>query len=150
MAFKSAKCWACHRHRPVQSHHVHILEYGAAKDSEQVLICADCHSIVHKEGEHYAKTGKFQDLDRTIPHTTPDGYGYRLRELIAKLVLAKRQFETGDSQDSDEQRRMTQISWDSDAELRMAHAVKTAMKFKSLPRAMKHLVFEKYQELQRR
>ena len=49
---------------------------------------------------------------------------------------------------SGEQRRMTQISWDSDQELLMAHAVKKGMHFKSLERAIKELVFAKYRELQ--
>lgn len=144
--YKSGKCWSCHNKRPVESHHVHPLEYGGKKDGLQVPLCADCHNILHKEGEYFYKNGKFYELDSTIPYQ-PNGFGERIRQLIAALVKAKAAYVAGNV-DAGEQRRITQISWDSDQELLMAHAVKKAMNFKSLERAIKKLVFDKWMDLQ--
>ena len=145
MSYKSGKCYACEKKRPVQSHHIHPLEYGGEKDGPQVLICADCHNVLHKEAEYYAKHGKFQELDSTIPFE-PGKLGERIRILIAHVIQGKAAYKAGIVNAGD-QRRMTQISWDNDQELRMAHAVKEQMKFKSLERAIKKLVFDKYLDL---
>lgn len=145
MAYKSGVCWSCHKKRPVESHHIHPLEYGGKEDGAQVNICADCHNVLHKEATHYSKHGSFQDLDSTIPFKE-GGTGDRIRQLIAYVVKAKAAFQAGEV-NAGEQRRMTQISWDNDAEHRMAHAVKQAMGFKSLERALKRLVHEKYMSL---
>ena len=145
MAYKSGKCWCCHKTRPVESHHLHPLEYGGEKDGQQVLICADCHNVLHKEAEFYFKHGKFQELDFTIPFQ-PGKIGERIRQLIAHVVKAKQLYLAGEI-NAGEQRRMTQISWDNDQELLIAHEVKRRMRFKSLERAIKALVFEKYQQL---
>lgn len=144
MAYKSGKCWCCHRKRPVEGHHQIPLSYGGAEDQPLVDICADCHSIIHKEAEYYHKHGRFQDLDYTIPYE-PEGFGERIRILIAKIINAKNAFNAG-LMGVSQQRRMTQLSWDSEDELKMAHAVKEAMHFKSLERAIKTLVLEKYIE----
>lgn len=146
MAFKSGICWSCHNRRPVESHHMHPLEYGGKDDGPQVPLCADCHNILHKEGEYYYKNGKFHELDSTIPFES-GGFGERIRQLIAYLVKAKAAYTAGHI-DAGEQRRMTQISWDNDQELLIAHAVKRAMGFKSLERAIKKLVFDKWMNLQ--
>lgn len=146
MAYKSGKCYACHKHRPVQGHHIKPVEYGGPKDGRLVNICADCHNILHREAEVYYKHGKFQDLDQTIPYVQ-GGFGERLRQLIAEVIIQRQQFDAGLTEIS-EQRLMTQISWDSDQELLLAHDVKRRMKFKSLARMLKHLVFEQYQRLQ--
>ncbi len=148
MAYKSGVCHCCTKKRPVEGHHVWPLELGGPDDGPKVNICGDCHSLIHKEADMYFKHGKFQDLDHTIPFEQPDGTGKRIRELIAKIVKAKQLFAAGEG-DTGEQRRMTQISWDSDQELLIAHDVKRMMKFKSLERAIKHLVFEKFQQLNR-
>jgi len=145
VAYKSGKCWSCRKDRPVESHHLHPLEYGGEQNGEQQLICADCHNVLHKEAEFYYKHGHFQDLDRTIPFQ-PGKTGERIRQLIAVVVKAKQAFMAGEI-NAGEQRRMTQISWDNDEEHLIAHEVKRRMKFKSLERAIKHLIFEKYQQL---
>lgn len=148
MAYKAGLCYACGKRRPVESHHCHPLEYGGKDDGRQELICADHHNILHREAETYYKTGKFQELDSIIPfNPDPASHGYRIRELIAIVVKAKQLFNSGEV-NAGEQRLMTQISWDSKEELLIAHDVKRMMNFTSLPRAIKQLVFEKYQELQ--
>ncbi|QIG74884.1 hypothetical protein EVC12_249 [Rhizobium phage RHph_I42] len=147
MAYKSGVCYACGRKRPVESHHVHPLEYGGKQEGRQELICADCHNILHREGEHYHKHGSFQELDHIIPfNPDPTSHGYRIRELAGAVIAAKNLFNSGEV-NAGEQRLMTQVSWDSQEELLIAHDVKRMMGFKSLPRAIKALVFEKHQQL---
>lgn len=149
MAYKSGICYCCHKRRPVEAHHTHPLEYGGRDDGEKVDLCADDHNIAHKEAEYYAKNGKFQEIDITIPYVE-NGYGHRLRIVIAKIIKAKNLYESGAIEGADEQRLMTSISWESKEHLRIAHAVKEAMHFKSLPRAIMKLVFDKYAELQQK
>lgn len=146
MARKTGPCWACEEVRGLDGHHVHPREYGGPDNGRLVNICKNCHDILHSEAEYYYKHGKLHHLDRTIPANT--SHGLKIRQLVAAVVKAKQMFEAGEV-DSGEQRRMTQISWDSDQELLLAHAVKKSMGFKSLERAIKKLVFDKYMELQR-
>lgn len=144
MARKTGKCWACNELRGLDGHHIFPREYGGPDDGELVNICKSCHDIIHDEAEFYYKNGQLRLLDKI--HAPDTFIGKNLRILIAKIIKAKQMFEAGEV-NSGEQRRMTQISWSSDQELLMAHAVKKAMHFKSLERAIKHLVFEKYREL---
>lgn len=145
MSYKTGKCWSCHKKRPVEGHHCYPLEYGFPDDQELVDLCADCHNIAHREATSWYKFGKFQELDHMIPFEK-GGTGERIRQLIAKIVKARQAFDSGLTQVS-EQRRITQISWDSDEEHAIAHEVKRLMNFKSLERAIKTLVFEKYNQL---
>ena len=146
--YKSGICYCCQKKAPVESHHLHPLEYGGKQDGEQVNLCATDHSIAHREAEFYSKHGRFQELDYTIPYEEGDTYGFRIRRVIAMIIKAKAAFRSGEV-DHEEQRRITQISWDSNEEPAMAHEVKRMMGFKSLERALKKLVFDKYMEMQR-
>lgn len=143
---KTGKCWACSELRGLDGHHRAPVEYGGPQDGELVDICKSCHDTIHSEAEYYYKHGKLNNLNSTHPANTRTGTNLRI--LIADIVKTKQLFQAGEF-DSGEQRRMTQISWASDQELLMAHAVKKAMHFKSLERAIKKLVFDKYMDLQR-
>lgn len=147
MAYKAGECWCCRGHKPVDNHHIEPLEYGGDKDGKQVPLCKTCHSTAHYEAEHYYKNGKYFLIDETIPETSEEGY--RLRRLARKIVATKLKWETTGEEEND-QRRMSQISWDSQEELAMAHEVKRALKFTALDRALKQCVYIVYDGLKRR
>lgn len=147
MAYKSGRCWCCEEQRPVDSHHLRPLEYGGDKNGEQVYLCKGCHSLAHYEAEYYYSTGKYMEIDATVPKETP--MGRRLRQLISVIVSTKLEFEDSGSPQND-QRRNTQISWDTMEELAMAHDVKRALKIRSLQRAIKLCVFEMHSALRKK
>jgi len=147
MAYTSGRCYCCEKERPVDNHHVAPLEYGGDRDGRQVKLCKSCHSLAHYEAEYYHKNGAFNQIDSTIPETSP--MGVRLRKLIRKIVDTKLVFEDGGEQEND-QRRMSAISWDSKEELAMAHEVKRALGFTALDRALKQCVYLVHQGLKNR
>jgi len=144
MAYRSGQCWICHSLAPVDSHHIKPQVYGGDKDGKQVNLCAMCHDTLHREAEHYDKHGAYHILDQAYPEHT--GKGDRIRRLIKILLDTKHAYIADGEQDND-QRRMSQVSWDSTQELQMAHAVKVALGFTSLERAIKECVFTMYKGL---
>ena len=145
MPYKSGICWACQKRKPVDSHHLRPLEYAGDANGEQVLLCKSCHSLAHYEAEYYYKNGQYQELHHTAPKETD--YGQRMRYLTNIIVKTKLKWEDQGRQQND-QRRMSQISWDDEEELAMAHAVKRALKLNSLERAIKFCVYEVHKALQ--
>lgn len=141
MARKTGICECCLQKRPIEGHHKHPLEYGGRQDGELAYICASCHDIIHSEAEHFTKHGKSTPVLIEAQGTVA---GKNLAKLASIIVKAKIAYQSGAIESAGEQRLMTQISWDSNEERLMAHAVKTAMGFKSLERAIKHLVKEAY------
>jgi hypothetical protein len=139
MAYKSDKCWVCLNLRPVDSHHVVPLEYGGKKQGTQVMLCESCHGTLHKEAEHYHKTGKFQHLFDIYTNAVALD---KIQRLITALLRAKNLYLSGAGVDNNDQRRMTQISWPSETTLQIAHAVKKSRGFKSLDRLIQTLVAE--------
>jgi hypothetical protein len=115
------------------------LEYGGHKHGTQVFLCESCHGTLHKEAENYYKTGKFQHLFEI--YVNPVALE-RIQKLIKALIVAKQQYVNGVGHDSNDQRRMTQISWPSDTTLQIAHAVKKSRGFSSLDRMIQTLVAE--------
>lgn len=138
MAYKSGVCYICEEVKPVDSHHVHPLEYGGRRDGLQVMLCKTCHSLAHYESETYQATGKYQNVDTS---------NHNLMYIISQITVAGVLFKTGQLEGADEQRRTTAISWDSEEEKAMAHEVKRALKFRSLDRAIKYCVYSMYQAL---
>ena len=146
--YTSGKCWCCRQQRPVDGHHIAPLEYGGDRNGKQVKLCKSCHSLAHYEAEYYFTHGKYAEIDNTVPEST--SMGARLRKLTNKIIKTKLEFEEGLRSVDHEQRRMSQISWDSQQELDMAHDVKRALNFTSLERAIKLCVFEMHKALQQR
>jgi hypothetical protein len=144
MTYKSGICWCCEEKRPVDSHHIHPLEFGGNSDGKQVLLCKSCHSIAHYESEYYFVTGRYLEIDETFPET--EERGKQIRKLISRIVFHKTNW-LASGQDQNDQRRMTQISWNSLEELQLAHDVKRALNHRSLERAVKTCVFEMYKAL---
>jgi hypothetical protein len=144
MAYSSGKCWVCHELAAVDMHHCAPLNYGGDKDGKQVALCAKCHDTLHREAEHYDKHGRYHILDTSYAGETDKGK--RIRRLIKILLDTKHAYIIDGEQDND-QRRMSQVSWDSTQELQMAHAVKVALGFTSLERAIKECVFTMYKGL---
>lgn len=149
MPYKSGKCYVCNKTLPVDSHHVHPLEYGGRREGRQVNLCQTDHGLLHKEAETYHSTGKFQNLSVTYPKETQAGQ--RMRSLIKALLSAKTRFESGvEGSNAGEQRFGTQVQWDDPRHLRLAHTVKKARGFTNLSRFIQSLVFEEAQRLQRK
>lgn len=142
MARKLGTCEGCGERRPVEGHHITPLNYGGPKDGPLAYICASCHDIIHNEAEHFYKHGKSTTVLVELMAKNRR-VGTNIANLSVAIIKAKQAFASGDV-GVGEQRRMTQISWDSDEERLMAHAVKTSLGFKSLERAIKHLVREAY------
>ena len=122
------------------------LEYGGAKDGKQVNLCATCHNIVHREGEHYFKHGEFDQIE-TVANTPR--HAARLKKLAGHISTARINFEDGNSQFKD-QRLTSVVHWNSEAERQIAHIVKTAIGATSLDKAIRAIVLEKYERLKRK
>lgn len=145
MAYKSGQCYICEEVTPVDNHHLHPLEYGGAKDGRQVKLCKTCHSMSHYEAELYAKEGRYN-----LFHMDFSPKATRMYLVIQEILKAKLAFTSGDIESADDQRRMSQISWDSEEELAMAHEVKRALGMKALDRAIKQCVYTMYDALKRK
>lgn len=146
--YKRGQCWVCASHRPLDGHHVTPRAYGGRKDGTIVHICESCHGILHKESEHYSKTGKFASLG--VYFKTVDSHS-RMKKLIHALLRAKASFNSGQNgSDANEQRRGTQVQWPSNEMLRLAHHVKKTRGFTSLPRLLVTLLNEEAQRLHRK
>jgi len=144
MGYTRGKCWICHDTTAVDAHHLVPLEYGGDKDGRQVNLCAKDHKVAHFEALSYVKTGEYQ-FD--IPDS-PEGQ--RLKRIIAIIVDSKLKFDTGAVEDTGNQRRITQVHWDTTTELTMAHDLKRILGFKSLERCIKACVFHVYEEQRRK
>lgn len=142
------RCWIDHVKNVADKHHIVPVEYGGDESGLTVPLCPTCHRNIHREAEHAFKTqevGKFVNRENY-----PNSSAYERARLIARYVLqSKQRFVSTGKEKADSARNMAQVSFTSD-ELARAHDLKRMLGMKSLPRMIKLLIADKWQELKKK
>lgn len=119
------------------SHHLAPLEYGGAKDGEQVNLCSSCHDEFHRLA-NFVYIGKMDmsDINNVV-----------LAKMLAIYLRQRSAYENG-AVSADDARRRIQVGF-SREELLAAHFVKSDMGFSSLEKMIKSLVLKEYERLRK-
>lgn len=117
------------------SHHLRPLEYGGPKDGEQILICPNCHTTLHRLEKKISK-GELALEDIT---------DHRWIKVLSILMTQKRKFESEEVKAHDARRGLSVHL--SEEEQKMARFVKSDMGFSSLESMVKFFIRREFQRI---
>lgn len=128
-----------------EQHHIIPVEYNGPRSGTTVPLCPLCHTNIHREAENWHNTGKFGKYVNDDNY--PDLNALARATVLATYVRdAKLRFNAEGGIKGDDTRNMMQVSFTPE-ELAIAHDLKRALGFKSLPRMVKYLILDKHQKL---
>lgn len=143
------RCWVDGVKNVSDKHHISPVEYGGPEDGLTVPLCPTCHRNIHREAETRFKTQNAEAEKYVNTDNYPDPEAYDRALFLATYVLqSKLRFVASGKEKADTARNMAQISFTKEENL-VAHDVKRQLGFRSLERAIKHLINEKWLELKK-
>ena len=139
------RCWVDGKKNISDQHHIVPVEYNGPKDGLTVPLCPTCHRNVHREATALLKDkgiGNYVNEENYPKQKQRD----RALFLVTYIVQAKRRFDATGEKKAKGARNMIQISC-SREELAVAHDLKKQLGFRSLERAIKFLILDKWKQL---
>lgn len=142
------ECWVDGVKNVSDFHHIIPVQFGGPEDGKTVPLCPTCHRHVHREGEGFVKNGVWGKFVNPVNYPNPEHL--KKAEILAKYIAeSMSRFIASGKSKADDSRNMIQVSLSVD-ELALTHDLKRSLGIRSLERLIKTLIFEKWQELQRK